>query len=645
MGNIFRIKLIKLENVLLIMAAIFMLVSPIVNSQVLKDTVVLQNLNTEEDPNDKMYIIINIESYVISIPKGMPNPETLLKNIREGKISIEEIGGYTTINPFGNQGINITFESAVVKEDLCTVTTNEEGDGSCKAKKPAMSGIIIAIFPGNEEYFPSSTSTQWIVMGKPPFEKIVDEDWLIIFLFIGILVAGLYAMGKSPLAAFDVTTPRTKGPSTYPSYKIKAVDTGRIWRTAKTAHRGMRLSLAAAGGTKLLSLIGTSDRDIKSIKSIKDKDVRVLRIYDQLVKRIPVVRGEMEEREKELKRLKENMEKQTSAMIRKSLENKIREILATINFNKKNLGEMLTTKKKIRVLELKKLGPEKYTDCVNKISHEKKLRSYLRIINNKNLSLMKLLTLTTVKEKGKETEKDLFDIINKKFPPEYDTKELNSTLSKAALAKAGLVRIEAAKILKIIKNGREPSENDWEEYNKAEEKIDKSEEKLFRSLEEVKRSMLVVDESISLAEKEAAKRKEENALDNMMKAYLMLRNMIDGLSQVVEEERYSEKELPFIPEFEEAAVLAKKEIEKLGPESMEIIINFLKETPKVDEHTINFTTEELEKFGERSVHGLKSAGFHLSSEAKSNLLKKGAREKLEISKILFEIAKRIEEEK
>ena len=36
-------------------------------------------------------------------------------------------------------------------------------------------------------------------------DTIVDKDWLVIFIFIGLLAAGLYAMGRSPLAAFDVT--------------------------------------------------------------------------------------------------------------------------------------------------------------------------------------------------------------------------------------------------------------------------------------------------------------------------------------------------------------------------------------------------------------------------------------------------------
>lgn len=168
------------------------------------------------------------------------DPMQIIEYARAGKINPERLAKITTAGPVVGENVtfvfNISFHRIIdhtvqtfgEEKVLGTVLTDENGTARLSTKIEGVQGCgtIIARFKGIPNLLPTETSTLYCVGGVVPFAALLAiEPWkcVALFLFLGLLVAGLYATGRRPLAAFDITTPKPPKPYEYPGYKYKRI--------------------------------------------------------------------------------------------------------------------------------------------------------------------------------------------------------------------------------------------------------------------------------------------------------------------------------------------------------------------------------------------------------------------------------------
>jgi len=221
--------------------------------------------------------------------------ELISKAVEEGKVLPSNLQDVGTFIPVPSQKISISFitdQGAVLLQQECG-TTDGNGKASCTINVGGAScGKIRATYAGSEQYLLASIETPHCIQQVPFGLMVEDKEFrdamLILFIFFGLLAAGLYASGRDPLAAFDITTPKVKGTFTYPSYQYKKIKLS----PAKKIISGIQMG-AMIGNLKKLGI------DEKEIRKTENEMLKlplekkyalavglVLRSYPTILKRV-----------------------------------------------------------------------------------------------------------------------------------------------------------------------------------------------------------------------------------------------------------------------------------------------------------------------------------------------------------------------
>ena len=140
--------------------------------------------------------------------------QTLAEYAQTGQIDPTVISSNYDLSPVIDQTVTAyivdpTDSSNQVK--LCSWTTDSDGKGQCVATISAREATIKIRFEGTQELFPTQRFETLFSPSAFSFKELADSEWLVVFLFLGVLAAALYASGRKPMSAFDITTPRVKG--------------------------------------------------------------------------------------------------------------------------------------------------------------------------------------------------------------------------------------------------------------------------------------------------------------------------------------------------------------------------------------------------------------------------------------------------
>ncbi len=140
--------------------------------------------------------------------------QTLAEYAQTGQIDPSVISSNYGLSPVAGQSVvaylvDPNDQSNQVK--LCNWITNSEGKGFCIATVSSNEAVIKVRFEGDSTFFPTQRFETVFSSSVFSFKELVDSSWFIVFLFIGVLAAALYASGRKPMSAFDITMPKVKG--------------------------------------------------------------------------------------------------------------------------------------------------------------------------------------------------------------------------------------------------------------------------------------------------------------------------------------------------------------------------------------------------------------------------------------------------
>jgi len=204
---------------LLLSAITLLFVSVIAIAAVQKDFTAM-DISFRSDNETQNSVVIT--SHLISIQSNSVTSQQMIDSIKSGAIPTKQIQDFYGVKPVVGANISFYFETTDRNVSLCdNKTTNQNGDAFCKAAISSFGcGSIISSFKGNSSLVESRASTVYCVSQTPPFGQLVDASWALVFIVLGVLAAAMYASGRRPLSAFDVTTPKYKGPPSPKSFKF-----------------------------------------------------------------------------------------------------------------------------------------------------------------------------------------------------------------------------------------------------------------------------------------------------------------------------------------------------------------------------------------------------------------------------------------
>jgi hypothetical protein len=223
---------------------------------------------------DATAIILNFKSGIVPgeaevtatlLYFAVPNTETALsvaESLESGKADINQFKQLTPSGPLVGQPVTFLFRHSdgreEVLQDCKDLLTDADGNAKCSMSVSSQGcGFIVASYVGSADYLAREASVPYCITKMIPFLSLADASCIVVFLFIGLLAAGMYAAGKSPLAAFDITTPKMKGPPEYRAYKYKTIDyASKGWKSGVDAGKiggslGMTGLLSASAKRKL----------------------------------------------------------------------------------------------------------------------------------------------------------------------------------------------------------------------------------------------------------------------------------------------------------------------------------------------------------------------------------------------------------
>jgi hypothetical protein len=166
-------------------------------------------------------VAITATLFSIKAPESS-NTDFLIESIQSGKVSVDKLKDMAEVTFIKDKDLVVNYSYTDTGGEtrevmLCPAQkTNADGIIKCSATiSQSGCGTIIVRYVSDDPLLTSTeTSASHCVRGEIPFGIVVDQGvCLAMFLVLGILIASLYASGKSPLSTLDITTP--KRPSGY----------------------------------------------------------------------------------------------------------------------------------------------------------------------------------------------------------------------------------------------------------------------------------------------------------------------------------------------------------------------------------------------------------------------------------------------
>jgi len=233
---------------------------------------------------------VSISARMISIQSNDITSDQLIQSIKTGVVPASQIENIYVTRVVAGANISFYFETADKSTMLCAnKTTDSNGQASCDVSVSSFGcGSIVARFVGNASLFGSEVPSVYCTSGVPPFGQIVDSGWIAVFIVLGALAAALYASGREPLKAFDVTTPRTKGPSSPKSYKFAKTEVSGLPALAASA-------IAAAGLTSQSRNMNSALDTAKKYMSKEEYDKMIKGLPKEMDKRVLLVASVLKE--------------------------------------------------------------------------------------------------------------------------------------------------------------------------------------------------------------------------------------------------------------------------------------------------------------------------------------------------------------
>ncbi|MEM2974689.1 MAG: hypothetical protein QW112_03655, partial [Candidatus Micrarchaeia archaeon] len=153
------------------------------------------------DPNISFDSVnVTARLYYVSIPEGR-SAEEIIANIRSGWIDITKSKDIPT-GTIPDENVSIFFRQLVggqVYETVpCIKKTNASGMVNCIVQAGQGCGHIIAYYNGSDKYSNYTAMKIYCMRGAVPFGTVVGPECLVIFIFIGLLAAGMYVAGRDP---------------------------------------------------------------------------------------------------------------------------------------------------------------------------------------------------------------------------------------------------------------------------------------------------------------------------------------------------------------------------------------------------------------------------------------------------------------
>jgi hypothetical protein len=229
-------------------------------------------IDTKITELDNNMISVTSQLVQLQVPESKTN---LLNDLQQGTVEESLLVGSYQYSPVVGQAVDVYLvDSSNNHLKVCTNTTDTNGRFWCLVQLQNPNVFVNIKFNGTanlyktEANYPVSITPQF-----PSFLGLIDEGWFIIFFILGVLVAALYAAGKKPLSAFDITTPKKiKGIKTPKATKLKsAVDLSGSGVASKFSESVSRLYKLGKKDVRLLPAIVVAEKYLPDPKNeLKD---------------------------------------------------------------------------------------------------------------------------------------------------------------------------------------------------------------------------------------------------------------------------------------------------------------------------------------------------------------------------------------
>ena len=264
----------------------------LVGAQVAMTATSIGDMIVSPDTANPDRLTINITLSSFDIPSS---ERSLIDSAQSGKIDTTSIAAYYTGKPVAGATVSVTFASAGGRaENVCDIITGADGKGSCSGAVTGREGDIIASFGGSGSLLSTKRSSYRYSGSSPGFGELVDASWLILFFFLGLLAAGVYSSGRRPTNAFDITTPKFKGPKGPPKFMIKEMESkkflpsvvvgvaavGGFGKYTSSAIRRMSMDYETSRLLNVVSKYGGPEADfgVKAASRVSNADKRAIMI-------------------------------------------------------------------------------------------------------------------------------------------------------------------------------------------------------------------------------------------------------------------------------------------------------------------------------------------------------------------------------
>jgi hypothetical protein len=340
-------------------------------------------IDTKITELDNNMISITSQLVQLQVPESKTN---LLNDLQQGKVEDSLIIGSYQYSPVVGQAVDVYLvDSSNNHLKVCTNTTDTNGRFWCLIQLENPNVFINIKFNGTtnlyktEANYPLSITPQF-----PSFLGLIDDKWFIIFFILGVLVAALYAAGKKPLDAFDITTPKKiKGIKPAKIIKLKTDISQKLYdykyNSLSNSLRSVLIKTASASILNKMSKIESK---------YKDQPEKKFHTYVKLV----ALAGSWSKLENSLKKLPNEirrLQKKKEMFIlqkarandekRKEIDSQIKDIDERIKKYEKEIEQYVSLRRKIAPNEIiKKIGfkdieiekAEQFVSCVQNLKED-----------------------------------------------------------------------------------------------------------------------------------------------------------------------------------------------------------------------------------------------------------------------------------
>lgn len=265
---------------------------------------------------------ITASLYIVQMPEER-DPGKLVESLKAGEIKLDTLRDIAAVNPRAGENITILFNSSAGEQQICRKETDSNGTIQCEANIGiAGCGTFIARFESSTPTLMSTeTARPYCVGGEIPFGVAINAtECLTLFLILGLLAAALYASGKAPFAALDITTPKRPSAGGYwPGYLHIKQKMPPILVGARARFLKWRLAKALAGVG-----LGAKVKQLERIPKGKARDDALIKLASEqmpkMVKRVRLINDEVVKIRKKEAAAVSRKERKELARMRKELE-------------------------------------------------------------------------------------------------------------------------------------------------------------------------------------------------------------------------------------------------------------------------------------------------------------------------------------